>query len=332
MSVLVTGGAGYIGSHVVRMLRARGDRVVVADDLSTGHASRVLGTPLVRVDLATDGAVSSLERMIVEHDVDSVVHFAAAKQVAESTREPTAYFRRNVGSLTNLLAAVEATGVRRLVFSSSAAVYGNVAGRPVRESEACAPVNPYGQSKLVGEWMTRNSAAAAGVGVANLRYFNVAGAGWADLRDPGAANLIPITLDTVLAGGDPVVFGDDHGTPDGSCIRDYVHVSDLAEAHLAALDALDEGPLDHTEYNIGTGSGASVLEVLDVVADITGRDIRPVIAPPRAGDPAAVVADTSRAQQDLNWRARHDLHDIVRSAWESLPVNASTSGVRATAA
>jgi len=317
MSVLVTGGAGYIGSHVVRLLRRRGDQVVVVDDLSSGVASRLGDTPLVALDLAADGATEALEAVIRAHAVHAVIHFAALKQVGESVAQPTRYFECNVGGLTNVLTAVEHTGVERLVFSSSAAVYGEPDVPVVTEDAPCLPINPYGQSKLVGEWLTRNAARATGLRVANLRYFNVAGSGWIDLRDRGAANLIPLVVDAVLDDRAPLVFGDTHSTPDGSCIRDYVHVLDLARAHLAALDHLLDDDRQHVAFNIGTGRGSSVFEVICAVERAAGRPVPIEVVGPRAGDPASVVADATRANEALHWAASLALDDIVESAWDA---------------
>ncbi|MGG7510435.1 UDP-glucose 4-epimerase GalE [Plantibacter sp. YIM 135249] len=317
MSVLVTGGAGYIGSHVVRLLEERGERVVIVDDLSTGIASRVPSTPLVRLDLASAEAHDTLVQVCHDWSVDAVLHFAAQKHVGDSVADPTGYMRHNVGGLVNVLSAMESRGVDRLVFSSSAAVYGMPDGDGIREDVPCAPINPYGQTKLIGEWMTKNAHQAWGLRVANLRYFNVAGAGDPDLVDIVAQNLIPIVIDAVLEGRSPLVFGAEHGTSDGTCIRDYIHVADLAAAHLAALDFLNLGEASATDFNIGTGSGASVFEVVDLVAAISGRPVTPKVTAARDGDPASVVADASFARGVLGWEAAHTLEDIVRSAWEA---------------
>ncbi len=315
MSTLVTGGAGYIGSHVIRLLRGRGDAVVAVDDLSTGLVDRLEGVPLVELDLSSGGSAAALLDVIRAHDVDSVVHFAAHKRVDESVARPTWYFERNIGSLAAVLHAIEVAGVERLVFSSSAAVYGEPSGTSVSEDEPCAPVNPYGQSKLVGEWMTRNAAVATGLRIANLRYFNVAGAGWEDLRDRGATNLVPLVVQAALEGRPPKVFGDRHATKDGSCVRDYVHVLDLAEAHLAALDHLADGRPRYSEFNVGTGVGSSVFDVVAAVARASGRSLEAEVVAPRSGDPAAVVADVSRAAHTLGWTASRGLDEIAGSAW-----------------
>jgi UDP-glucose 4-epimerase len=316
--VLVTGGAGYIGSHVVRLLRERDVPVLVVDDLSTGDASRVIGVPFLQLDTAAPGAREQLVGAIVEYGVGAVLHFAAMKQVGESVVEPTRYFERNVGGLTNLLAAMETTRTDRLVFSSSAAVYGEPRGTAVGEDEPCRPVNPYGQSKLVGEWMIENAATAWGLRATNLRYFNVAGAGWPDLVDTGVSNLVPIVLEAARLGRPVRVFGTDWPTDDGSCVRDFIHVLDLARAHVAALDFLQDSVAGASAFNLGTGCGSSVLEVVAAVEALSGIAVEVDRAPRRRGDPAVVVADPGRANVLLGWRAEHTLADVVRSAWSPL--------------
>jgi len=321
MTTLVTGGAGYIGAHVVRMLLPRGD-VLVVDDLSSGRADRVDHARLVRLDLAAPEASAALARLMVEHEVSEVVHLAGRKLAAESVARPTWYFSQNVGGLCSVLAAMEQTGVRRLVFSSSAAVYGSPADlAPIAEDAPCAPINPYGQSKLVGEWLCGNAERAWGLSWAALRYFNVAGAGWPDLGDPTVQNLVSIALHRLRSGLPPEVFGTDYGTPDGTCVRDYVHVSDLAEAHLAVLRHLARGSGGDPApvLNVGTGAGSSVLEVLAAIGAVTGQDVVPLPAPRRAGDPAAVTADVRRIREVVGWEAKRDLAEIVRSAWEATP-------------
>ncbi len=319
MSVLVTGGAGFIGSHVVRLLQQRGEDVVVVDDLSNGRAERVGDSPLVQVDLAAEGAQEVLRGAFAEHSVDAVVHFAARKQVGESVQRPAWYWQQNVGGQANLLQAMQDAGVGRLVFSSSAATYGAPQVDVVREDGPAEPINPYGQTKLVGEWMNRAAGVAWGLRSANLRYFNVAGAGWPDLGDAVVMNLIPIVFTALDAGRAPVVLGDDYPTPDGSCVRDYVHVLDLAEAHLAALDHLAGGAAEegHDVFNVGTGAGASVFEVLRVVREVTGIDVEPEVRERRAGDPPRLVADVTRIREELGWTGSKDLHDVVSSAWEA---------------
>lgn len=314
MAVLVTGGAGYIGSHVVRLLAERGDDVVIVDDLSNGIDRRVEGYPLARIDLSDSGAEDALVDVLDRHDVTSVIHFAAKKQVGESVEYPVWYYRQNVGGLSNLLAALDRGGVDRLVFSSSAAVYGMPDVDLVTEDTPCHPINPYGQTKLIGEWMIDNASRATGLRAVKLRYFNVAGAGRPDLADTAVLNLVPIVLDRVAAGKAPVVFGDDYPTQDGTCIRDYVHVTDLAEAHIAALDRLAGGELQESVYNVGTGAGSSVVQVIDAISRGLGREIVADLGPRRAGDPPQLVADVSRIATQLLWKAKHDLDDIVGSA------------------
>ncbi|MGO1349102.1 MAG: UDP-glucose 4-epimerase GalE [Brevibacterium aurantiacum] len=322
MSVLVTGGAGYIGSHVVRLLSERGDEVLVVDDLSTGIESRVTGLPIVSHDLAAADAEDRLVAAIEEHSVDSIIHFAAKKQVGESVEEPIMYYRQNIGGLTNVLAAAERTGIESLVFSSSAATYGMPDVEMVAEDLDCRPINPYGQTKLIGEWMIDNAITSAKMrgakfNAVKLRYFNVAGAGWTELADTAVMNLIPIVLGRIADGKAPIIFGDDYDTADGTCIRDYVHVKDLAEAHIAALDYMKSGNTSETVFNVGTGTGASVKEVIDAIAEATGRDIVPEMGERRAGDPPALVADVSRIGALLSWKAEFDLDEIVRSAVEA---------------
>lgn len=314
MTVLVTGGAGYIGSHVVRLLAQRGDDVVVVDDLSNGIAARVDGHPIEQIDLADAGAEDSLVDVLRRYDVSSVIHFAAKKQVGESVERPLWYYRQNVDGLANLLAALERVGVERLVFSSSAAVYGMPDVDLVMEDTDCHPINPYGQTKLIGEWMIDNARAATGLRAVKLRYFNVAGAGWSDLADTAVMNLIPIVLDRIEKGRAPIVFGDDYPTPDGTCIRDYIHVKDLAEAHIAALDYIASGDPKATVFNVGTGDGASVSDVLAEIAVGLGRTITPEMGERRAGDPPRLVADVSRIAAELSWKAEYRLPEIVQSA------------------
>lgn len=318
MSVLVTGGAGYIGSHVARILSQSGTEVQVVDNYSTGLDSRVLGLPSTKLELSDPGATAVLEELMSGHKVTAVVHLAALKQVGESVEKPEEYFLKNLGGQANLLTAMKNTGVKKLVFSSSAASYGVPDVDLVSENQRPAPINPYGQTKLIGEWMAKNAQAAWGLSHVSLRYFNVAGAGWPDLADTQKLNLIPIVFATLKAGNNPKVFGNDYPTPDGSCIRDYVHIMDLAKAHVAALDYINLDSREHDVFNVGTGTGSSVLEVMRQIKTATGNDFEFDIAPRRAGDPPQLVADVSRINQVMKWKAENGLAEIIESAWTAL--------------
>ncbi|MFC9060422.1 UDP-glucose 4-epimerase GalE [Streptomyces sp. NPDC057074] len=316
MSWLVTGGAGYIGAHVVRALVDGGERAVVYDDLSTGSADRVPdGVPLV-VGSVLDGAL--LEGAIRDHAVTGVVHIAAKKQVGESVERPLHYYRENVTGLATLLEAMTSTGVGRLVFSSSAAVYGMPDVDLVTEDTPCLPMSPYGETKLVGEWLINAAARAHGIRAASLRYFNVAGAATPELSDSGVFNLIPMVFERLEAGDAPRVFGDDYATPDGTCVRDYIHVEDIASAHLAAARRLADAPEGTAlTLNIGRGEGNSVRDLVDRILKVTDRqDLAPQVTGRRPGDPARVVASADRAREELGWTARHDLDAMIESAWQ----------------
>lgn len=317
MTILLTGGAGYIGSHVVRLLQQRGEGVAIVDDLSEGIEARIGDAKLAQLDLAANDSVEKLKQLFTEEQVHAVIHLAARKKVGESVERPDWYEEQNVGGMKNLLQAMRETGVDRLVFSSSAATYGVPNVAQVDEDFECKPINPYGQTKLDGERLAREAAEQWGLREVSLRYFNVAGTGWPELMDTQAANLVPIVFQSLGQGVSPRVFGNDFPTPDGSCVRDYVHVLDLAEAHLAAIDYLerDERPFD--VFNVGTGVGSSVLEVIQEVAAVSETEIVPIIEPRRPGDPAALAADVSRIQNVLGWRAKHNLHDIIKSVWEA---------------
>ncbi len=314
----MTGGAGYIGSHVARILNQAGTPVVVVDNLSTGLDSRVLGLPTAHLELSDGSSVAALEQLITEHKVTAVVHLAALKQVGESVEKPEEYFLKNLGGQANLLTAMKNTGVKKFVFSSSAASYGVPDVNLVSEEQTPEPINPYGQTKLIGEWMAQNAETAWGLNQVSLRYFNVAGAGWDDLADTQKLNLIPIVFAALKANTKPKVFGTDYPTPDGSCVRDYVHVMDLAKAHIAALDYLNQGNRQFSVFNVGTGSGSSVLEVMDQIKKTTGIDFEYELAPRRAGDPPRLIADVSRINQVMNWKSENSLVEIVESAWKAL--------------
>ncbi|BBC33640.1 UDP-glucose 4-epimerase [Streptomyces graminofaciens] len=314
MTWLITGGAGYIGAHVVRAMLAAGEQAVVYDDLSTGIAERVPdGVPLV-VGSTLDG--EAVGRAIREHGVTGVVHLAAKKQVAESVELPLHYYRENVEGLRVLLSAVTDAGVASFVFSSSAAVYGMPDVDLVTEDTPCVPINPYGETKLAGEWLVRATGRATpGLSTASLRYFNVAGAASPELADAGVFNLVPMVFEKLTEGAAPRVFGDDYATPDGTGVRDYIHVVDLAEAHVATARRLREAPGTDLTLNIGREEGVSVRRMIDRIHAISGYDIEPVVVGRRPGDPARVVASADRVATELGWKARYGVDEMIASAW-----------------
>ncbi|MFC4329888.1 UDP-glucose 4-epimerase GalE [Streptomyces andamanensis] len=313
MTWLITGGAGYIGAHVVRAMTEAGEQTVVYDDLSTGLGDRIPdGVPLV-VGSTLDG--ERLARTLAEHRITGVVHLAAKKQVGESVELPLHYYRENVEGLRVLLEAVTAASVDAFVLSSSAAVYGMPDVDLVTEETPCAPLSPYGETKLAGEWLVRATGRATGLATASLRYFNVAGAACPELADTGVYNLVPMVLERLTEGEAPRIFGDDYPTPDGTCVRDYIHVVDLAEAHVATARALRAAPGRDLTLNIGRGEGVSVREMIDTIGAVTGRHRAPAVTPRRPGDPARVVASADRAAAALGWKARHDVQDMITSAW-----------------
>ncbi|MFD3653642.1 UDP-glucose 4-epimerase GalE [Streptomyces sp. 24-1644] len=317
MTWLITGGAGFIGAHVLRAMREAGEPVAVYDDLSTGDRARVPeDVPFVRGS-TLDGA--HLRSTMRELSVRGVVHLAAKKQVAESVEQPLYYYRENVDGLRTLLDATVDSGVGTFLFSSSAAVYGMPDVGLVTEDTPCAPINPYGETKLAGEWMVRATGRAHGIATASLRYFNVAGAATPQLADTGVFNLVPMVFEKLTEGTAPVVFGDDYDTVDGTCVRDFIHVDDIASAHLAAARSLAErGPGTDLTLNIGRGQGVSVREMIDLIAEVTGYGAAatPVHGARRAGDPARVVASADRIREELGWSARHDAREMVASAWD----------------
>ncbi len=315
MSWLVTGGAGYIGSHVVRAMDAAGLTSVVLDDLSSGHRHFVADeVPMVTGSvLDRDLVVDTLRR----HAVEGVVHLAGFKYAGVSVARPLHTYAQNVTGTQHLLEAMESVGVERIVFSSSAAVYGTPDVDLVTEQTPPAPESPYGESKLVGEWLLRDVGAVTDLRHTSLRYFNVVGSGHDDLYDTSPHNLFPVVLDVLARGGTPVINGGDYDTPDGTCVRDYLHVQDLALAHVAAAGALAAGTPLAPVYNLGSGDGVSVRQIMDAMARVTGIDFEPEVGDRRPGDPARIVASGTAAAADLGWEMRHTLDDMVASAWKA---------------
>jgi len=314
--VLVTGGAGYIGSNTAQLLVRRGYRIVVVDDLSRGHQHNAGGFPFHRLNVLDTAALADL---LVREQVDAVVHFAAYISVGESTEKPALYFANNSGGTLSLLNAMAQAQVKHLVFSSTAAVYGTPALVPIPEDAPFAPVSPYGESKVMVErvlaWLGRYSDLRS----ITLRYFNACGADpeseLGEEHDP-ETHLIPLLLKAVASGKPITIFGDDYDTPDGTCVRDYIHVADLAEAHVLALENLLQGG-GSDAFNVGTGTGHSVKEVVRAVEEVTGRPVPFAMGPRRAGDPAVLVANSDKLKRVLGWTPRFvELKDIVRTAWE----------------
>lgn len=317
MNILVTGGAGYIGSHVLKALLKEGHQVVTFDNLQKGYRDAVTGGKFVEGDLADQKLLS---QVMQENKIEGVIHLAADSLVGESMENPGKYYRNNFANGINLLEAMVNNGVKNIVFSSTAAVYGEPDEIPIKEDNKTEPTNTYGESKLFFEKALNRYDDIHGLKYVSLRYFNAAGADpkgeIGEAHDP-ETHLIPIVLQTALGIRDKIyIFGDDYPTRDGSCIRDYIHVNDLAAAHVLAVEALAEGK-ESSIYNLGNGEGYSVKEVIDTVKEVTGRDFEVEVSERRAGDPAVLIASSDRIQKELNWQPEYpELEKIISTAWE----------------
>lgn len=315
MTWLVTGGAGYIGSHVVRELLKADIPVVVLDDLSTGRRAFVPDSvPFIQASILDFDAV---RKALQNHSVTGVIHIAGFKFAGVSVEEPLFTYEQNVVGMVSLLRAMEAEGVSKMVFSSSSSVYGNAAQGLVEEDHPFNPTSPYGQSKVIGEWLLRNQGVARDLVHTSLRYFNVIGSGSDELPDVSPHNLLSMVFAALEEGRNPQIFGQDYETPDGTCVRDYIHVADLARAHVAAAQRMDSGDAIEAAYNLGSGSGTSVAEMMSSIAKVTGYDFIPEVAPRRLGDPARVVASGERAARDVGWAITHTLDEMIQSAWSA---------------
>ena len=312
---MVTGGAGYIGSHVVRELQNEGMSVVVLDNLSTGVRGFVPPeVPFINGDLLDTGGV---QRALAEYSITGVIHIAGFKFAGISVEEPLHTYEQNVTAMMSLLRAMEDEGVRNIVFSSSSSVYGNAANALVTEDYPLNPTSPYGESKVIGEWLLRNQGIATDLVHTSLRYFNVVGSGDQNLPDVSPYNLFSMVFAGLEQNRVPVIFGNDYETPDGTCIRDYIHVSDLAKAHVGAAERMERGDSVQAAYNLGSGTGTSVAEMMSAISRVTGIAFTPVNGPRRAGDPARVVASGERASREIGWSMTHSLDQMILSAYEA---------------
>lgn len=312
---MVTGGAGYIGSHVVRELQNEGMSVVVLDNLSTGVRGFVPPeVPFINGDLLDTGGV---QRALAEHSITGVIHIAGFKFAGISVEKPLHTYEQNVTAMMSLLRAMEDEGVRNIVFSSSSSVYGNAASGLVTEDHPLNPTSPYGESKVIGEWLLRNQGIATDLVHTSLRYFNVVGSGDQNLPDVSPYNLFSMVFAGLEQNRVPVIFGNDYETPDGTCIRDYIHVSDLAKAHVGAAERMERGDSVQAAYNLGSGTGTSVAEMMSAISRVTGIAFTPAIGPRRAGDPARVVASGERASREIGWSMTHSLDQMILSAYEA---------------
>ena len=315
-TILVAGGAGYIGSHMVALLVKRGYEVVVADNLRTGHWQAVKGARKMYVGDLRDGAF--LHQIFTENKIDGVINFAAFSLVGESVTNPLKYYGYNVEGAVSLLSAMQAHGVDKIVFSSTAAAYGEPEKQPIEEGDRTEPTNPYGATKLAIENMLKWCDGAYGIRYVALRYFNAAGsdteAGIGEDHNP-ESHLIPLVMKTALGQRDHIgIFGEDYPTPDGTCVRDYIHVKDLAEAHLLALEYLERGGSSDV-FNLGNGTGYSVREIIDTARRVTGKEIKAVAEPRRGGDPSVLIASNKKAAQVLGWKPVLGLEQIISDAW-----------------
>jgi UDP-glucose 4-epimerase len=315
MTWLVTGGAGYIGSHVVRAFRADGIDVAVIDDLSSGKAEFLLdGVPFTHANLLDGDAT----RRALE-GVSGVVHLGGFKYAGVSVERPMHTYTQNVTAMVSLLDAMAEQGVANIVFSSSAGVYGTPKDEVVTEQTPPDPQSPYGESKLIGEWLLKDQAKATSLNHTALRYFNVVGSGDPTVYDASPYNLFPIVCNLLTQGKVPQIYGTDHPTPDGTSVKDYVHVADLARAHVAAARILDDGKTLEPVYNLGSGTGTSVREIMDAARRVTGIDFTPTEGPRRPGDPSRVVASGELAARDLDWKNTYTVDEMFATAWEAWP-------------
>jgi len=310
---LVTGGAGYIGAHVIKSLLENNFEVVVVDDLSTGLERKIpQNIKFYKLNISNTLELTNILR---NEKIEGVIHLAAKKAVGESVLNPSLYYQENIGGLISLLEAMSHANVKKIVYSSSAAVYGTPKEDKVSEESVTNPESPYGETKLVGEWLLKADQQARNVRFISLRYFNVVGAGNNELGDTGVNNLIPMVFSAISKNERPQIFGNDYSTKDGTCIRDYIHVEDLAFAHVLAAKKLTD---NYSEIlNIGTGQGYSVKEVMDLIEKVIGKKINYEYVGRRSGDPAQTIADPSKALKDLNWKAKLDLEEMISSSWNA---------------
>jgi UDP-glucose 4-epimerase len=309
--VLVVGGAGYIGSHVAWVLQESGYKVRIFDDFSNGLRRRVDG---FFEDVFVGDVLRRDELAAAMNEIDSIIYLAAKKAVGESVLDPLKYYSNNVGGILNALAAMSLKGVRKIVFSSTAAVYSPSSTEAINESDQLSPLSPYGETKLLSEKLISKVAEAEGISAISLRYFNVVGASKLEFADNSKDNLVPRVFAAYRNSLRPEIFGDDYPTKDGTCIRDYIHVGDLAEAHLLALRAIEKGPIDEV-YNVGSGSGYSVKEMIAQMSETMGADLNPRVVGRRAGDSPQLISSISKIERDLGWRPKSTLKEIIDSAW-----------------